>query len=145
MQGGATAVPPLPCRRCQPAHTHARRIWNRERAVGSLGRAYNYPHQTAVYWSMYRLAKFNDRVRSAQAPAWYLRKAYDTIAGMWSVARWYTQVSCRQGARQGRAAREESWAWLDCPAINTACPPCLHGIDRWGSWLAPSFARCWQT
>jgi Family of unknown function (DUF5695) len=53
-------------------------IWNRTRA-GSLGRAYNYPHQTVVYWSMYRLSRNHDLLPSAQDPLWYLRQAAFTI------------------------------------------------------------------
>lgn len=54
-------------------------IWNRERAVESLGRAYNYPHQTAVYHSMYRLAADNDLVASKRPALWYLQQAALTI------------------------------------------------------------------
>ena len=54
-------------------------IWNRTRATGSLGRAYNYPHQVSVYHSMYRILREND-LASAQQPAlWYLQQAAMTI------------------------------------------------------------------
>lgn len=54
-------------------------IWNRTRAVESLGRAYNYPHQTAVYHSMYRLAADHDHVPSQRPHIWYLKQAALTI------------------------------------------------------------------
>ena len=54
-------------------------IWNRTRAVESLGRAYNYPHQTAVYYSMYRLAADYDLVSSQHPAVWYLQQAAATI------------------------------------------------------------------
>lgn len=54
-------------------------IWNRTRAVDSLGRAYNYPHQAAVYWGMYRLLRDNDRAAAEREPLWYLRQAARTI------------------------------------------------------------------
>ena len=47
-------------------------------------RAYNYPHVTAVYWSLYRLGR---RFRPARVKRhgwrWYLRRAHGTAMGMW--------------------------------------------------------------
>ena len=54
-------------------------IWNRTRAVGSLGRAYNYPHQTSVYHAMYRALKENDLLSARQPALWYLQQAAFTI------------------------------------------------------------------
>ncbi len=54
-------------------------IWNRTRAVASLGRAYNYPHQTAVYWAAYRVARYADLAPMRQPALWYLRQAARTI------------------------------------------------------------------
>lgn len=67
-----------------PGYSYARSsfagwIWNRTRAVESLGRAYNYPHQTAVYHSMYRLLRDNDLLPSQRPALWYLRQAAFTI------------------------------------------------------------------
>ncbi|EIE25381.1 hypothetical protein COCSUDRAFT_61600 [Coccomyxa subellipsoidea C-169] len=72
-------------------------IWNRTRAVESLGRAYNYPHQTAVYHSMYHLAADNDLAPSQRPATWYLQQAAATIKGMWTVAKWYTQFGLMAG------------------------------------------------
>ncbi|EOD31861.1 hypothetical protein EMIHUDRAFT_231298 [Emiliania huxleyi CCMP1516] len=50
----------------------------------SLERAYNYPHVTAVYWSLYRLGR---RFRPARVRRhgwrWYLQRAHGTAMGMW--------------------------------------------------------------
>ena len=46
-------------------------VWDRARA-DSLGRAYNFPHQTAVYWSMYRALRANDKLFATQPPVWYV-------------------------------------------------------------------------
>ncbi len=54
-------------------------IWNRTRAVDSLGRAYNYPHQVVVYHSMYRLIRNHDLLPSRRPALWYLRQAALTI------------------------------------------------------------------
>ena len=47
-------------------------------------RAYNYPHVTAVYWSLYRLGR---RFRPARVRRhgwrWYLQRAHGTAMGMW--------------------------------------------------------------
>ena len=54
-------------------------IWNRTRAVGSLGRAYNYPHQAAVYWAAYRVARDADEAPMSRPALWYLRQAARTV------------------------------------------------------------------
>ncbi|KAK9811264.1 hypothetical protein WJX72_000834 [[Myrmecia] bisecta] len=76
----------------------AGRIWNYTRAVQSLGRAYNYPHQTAVYWSMYHAAENNDLLQTAQPALWYLKKAVFTIQGMMSRAPYYAQFGLMVGS-----------------------------------------------
>jgi hypothetical protein len=47
--------------------------------VSSLGRAYNYPHQTSVYHAMYRALKENDLLSARQPALWYLQQAAFTI------------------------------------------------------------------
>lgn len=54
-------------------------IWNRTRAVESLGRAYNYPHQTSIYHSMYCILKENNLVSARQPALWYLKQAAMTV------------------------------------------------------------------
>ncbi len=54
-------------------------IWNKTRALGSLGRAYNYPHQVSVYHSMYRILRENNLATAEQPALWYLKQAAMTI------------------------------------------------------------------
>ena len=72
-------------------------VWDRARAE-SLGRAYNYPHQASVYWSMYRALRDNDRMRAAKPASWYLDQAALTVLGMWNVSRWYSQMGLMVGS-----------------------------------------------
>jgi hypothetical protein len=49
-------------------------------------RAYNYPHVTTVYWSLYRAARYaNPPLATRQPWAWYLRRAHATAM---AVYRW---------------------------------------------------------
>jgi hypothetical protein len=41
-------------------------------------RSYNYPHQIASYWAMYRVARNYDKLTTYQTWAWYLERAYRT-------------------------------------------------------------------
>ena len=71
--------------------------WDRARA-DSLGRAYNYPHQTTSYWAMYHALADNDKLHASREAAWYLNQAANTIMGMWSQARWYSQQGLMVGS-----------------------------------------------
>ena len=76
MQG--TSEEPMPGYSYDPA-AFAGWIWNRTRATGSQGRAYNYPHQASIYHSMYRILKENDQLTGRQPALWYLEQAASTI------------------------------------------------------------------
>lgn len=52
--------------------------WNKRQAE-SIGRAYNYPHVVAAYWSMYRLARNYGGLVTDHPWDWYLNQAYDTV------------------------------------------------------------------
>lgn len=52
--------------------------WNYQQGPGSINRAYDYPHVVAAYWAMYRLARNNPGLVTAQKWEWYLDKAYQT-------------------------------------------------------------------
>lgn len=52
--------------------------WNKREAE-SIGRAYNYPHVVAAYWSMYRLARNHVGLVTDHPWDWYLDHAYETI------------------------------------------------------------------
>lgn len=51
--------------------------WNKE-ASESTGRAYNYVHVVAAYWSMYQVAR-NHEGLAAKPWGWYLDQAYNTM------------------------------------------------------------------
>lgn len=58
--------------------------WDEPRSL-TRWRSYNYPHPTATYWGLYRLARhYTDLVPAAQADwAWYLGQALNTtLVGM---------------------------------------------------------------
>lgn len=55
--------------------------WNKK-AAGDLGRSYNYPHAAAVYWGMYRTARYNTDYKSSRDWQWYLTQAYKTGIAM---------------------------------------------------------------
>ena len=57
--------------------------WSENRSLETW-RAYNYPHVTAVYWSLYRLARhFSPPLASRASWHWYLLQAARTAAAMW--------------------------------------------------------------
>jgi hypothetical protein len=62
--------------------------WDQGRAA-SLGRAYNYPHQSSVYLAMYLALANYDLLKATHEPRWYLNRAYKTIVAMAYQACWY--------------------------------------------------------
>lgn len=60
------------------ARARARARAQTEKLANATYRAFNYPHQTAVYWALYRVARYYDRVRTAHGWAWYLEHAFLT-------------------------------------------------------------------
>ena len=80
-----------------PAKDFTGWMWDRARG-DSLGRAYNYPHQTTSYWAMYHALRDNDKLTASQPWQWYLNQAAHTIAGMWQQARWYSQQGLMVGS-----------------------------------------------
>jgi hypothetical protein len=51
--------------------------WNKA-ASEAVNRAYNYPHVTAAYWSMYRLARNTEGLVTHHTSDWYLNQAFQT-------------------------------------------------------------------
>ncbi len=51
--------------------------WN-QREAESTGRAYNYPHVVAAYWTMYHLARNTRGLVENHPWEWYLEQAYQT-------------------------------------------------------------------
>ena len=87
--------------------------WNKE-ASESTGRAYNYVHVVAAYWSMYQVAR-NHEGLAAKPWDWYLDQAYNTMMFLTDPANkvGYTNVGL-MGASVFRLALEdmkrEGWA-----------------------------------
>jgi len=55
-------------------------IWcMNEGMADSTYRGYNYPHQVASYWAMYRIARNYDQLSTYQSWNWYLERAYRTV------------------------------------------------------------------
>ncbi len=83
--------------------------WDQARAA-SLGRAYNYPHQSSVYLAMYLAAANYDALETAREPRWYLTRAYKTIVAMAYQASWYSHQGLMDGTNFWtilRALRDE--------------------------------------
>lgn len=55
--------------------------WDKKRSEDTW-RAYNYPHQAAIYWVMYQLARNYDGLVTNHDWKWYLLHAYRTVMAM---------------------------------------------------------------
>jgi hypothetical protein len=55
--------------------------WNEPRSK-TTWRAYNYPHQAAIYWCLYRLARNYTGLVKSRSWDWFLRQAYRTGLAM---------------------------------------------------------------
>jgi hypothetical protein len=51
--------------------------WNKASAE-AVNRAYDYPHVTAAYWAMYRLARNTEGLVTHHSWDWYLKQAFET-------------------------------------------------------------------
>jgi hypothetical protein len=62
--------------------------WHDLRASGtlSLGRAYDYPHIVDMWFSMYKVAKYNPQITTAWAATNYLEAAWGTALALYTVA-----------------------------------------------------------
>lgn len=70
--------------------------WPKEEAE-SVGRSYNYPHVTAAYWVMYRLARNYQSLVTQRDWAWYLENSYHTAMAMIDLAPYYAQFGQMEG------------------------------------------------
>lgn len=70
--------------------------WNKKEA-DNPGRSYNYPHVTAAYWVMYRLARYYDGLVTQHGYEWYLKQAYHTVVAMDKLAPYYAQFGQMEG------------------------------------------------
>ena len=72
------------CRRCWPKSCSWMDCWSEEHSLESW-RAYNYPHVTAVYWSLYRLGRYyQPPLIQQQNWSWYLTRAHATAVALWT-------------------------------------------------------------
>ena len=71
------------CRGCWETECNWMICWTEEHS-GETWRAYNYPHVTAIWWSLYRLARWHDPPLATARPwRWYLQRAADTAVAMY--------------------------------------------------------------
>ena len=70
--------------------------WNKKGA-DDLGRAYNYPHVVAAYWSLYHIARNTKGLVVKHPWDWYLDQAYETSLAMRSQAPYYTRFGVMEG------------------------------------------------
>lgn len=61
-------------------------------------RSYNYPHVTALYWTMYRLARNNVGLVDNHTWDWYLDHAYRTAVAMTTIGDDYAQFGLMDGS-----------------------------------------------
>ena len=72
------------CRGCWPKRCSWMDCWSEEHSLETW-RAYNYPHVTAVYWSLYRVARWTTPAQTRRADwRWYLTRAYKTAMALWT-------------------------------------------------------------
>jgi len=71
--------------------------WNHEHA-NDPGRSYNYPHVTAAYWVMYRLARYRKGLVDNRTWEWYLNNAYHTSIAMLEQAPYYSVFGQMEGS-----------------------------------------------
>eukprot|EP00900_Chrysochromulina_parva_P021260 jgi/Chrpa1/3768/Chrysochromulina_OHIO_Genome00018395-RA len=71
------------CRSCWPKRCSWMDCWSEEHSLESW-RAYNYPHVTAVYWSLYRVARWHTPQLTRRDWRWYLRQAHSTSMALWT-------------------------------------------------------------
>ena len=72
------------CRRCWPTSCSWMDCWSEEHSLETW-RAYNYPHVAAVYWSLYRLARYHTPALTARHGwRWYLTRAHATSLALWT-------------------------------------------------------------
>ena len=71
-------------------------LWDQARSA-SLGRAYNYPHQSSVYLALYLASANYDLLATRHAPRWYLTRAFETVVAMFYQASWYSHQGLMDG------------------------------------------------
>ena len=71
------------CRRCWPKSCSWMDCWSEQHSLESW-RAYNYPHVTAIYWSLYRVSRWHTpALTKLHDWQWYLLHAHRTAMALW--------------------------------------------------------------
>ena len=70
--------------------------WKKKEAE-SVGRSYNYPHVTAAYWVLYRLARNYKGLATQRSWECYLGQAFQTVMAMIKYAPYYAQFGQMEG------------------------------------------------
>ena len=85
-QAAKAAAPELArvCKGCWPKSCSWMDCWSESHSLETW-RSYNYPHVTAVYWSLYRLGRWHSPPLTRRQPwQWYLRRAHKTALALWT-------------------------------------------------------------
>lgn len=94
-----------------PGYYTIRGGWDKKRTE-TTWRSFNYPHVTAVYWALYRLARDHEGLVKEKPWSWYLDHAYRTIMAMKRFAPGYAEVGLMVGSVYPEVAcdlRREGW------------------------------------
>jgi hypothetical protein len=94
-----------------PGYYTIRGGWDKARTE-TTWRSFNYPHVTAVYWALYRLARDHEGLVKTQPWSWYLDHAYRTIMAIKQFAPGYAEVGLMVGSvfpEVIRDLRREGW------------------------------------
>jgi len=94
-----------------PGYYTVRGGWDKARTE-TTWRSFNYPHVTAVYWALYRLARDHQGLVKERPWSWYLDQAYHTIMAIKKFAPGYAEVGLMVGSvfpEVIRDLRREGW------------------------------------
>jgi hypothetical protein len=69
-----------------------------QQQANSTSRTYNYPHPTAIYYSLYRIARDNVNISTVHPWSWYLMQAYQTYIAMNKLAPNYLKFGLMVGS-----------------------------------------------
>lgn len=71
--------------------------WDQNRS-NTTWRSYNYVHPSAIYYSLYRIARDNANMTTINTWSWYLMQAYRTYVAMNSFGSYYAQFGLMVGS-----------------------------------------------
>jgi hypothetical protein len=77
--------------------------WNEARSR-TTWRAYNYPHQAAIYWALHRLARDHEGLVRRHSAKWYLQQACRTGLAM--------KTFCGPGTGDGHVHQLDQWGLM---------------------------------